>query len=922
MLSERAKSLWAKKRTVDGQPMWLPLVAHLVDASNVSRMLFNQWLSDQQRVFLTVDQDVDKTLKLVKFVGFIHDIGKATPAFQTKKSYVEDASLDADLIEKAVRTGFVGLDSTHLPSASKSPHAKAGEAILERLAGPDSIGAIVGGHHGRPLTRAPQRDIGDYTSNYWQAEKDPVVQQRWQDVQLELLNYGLEISGFKSVAELPMISQPQAVLLEGLLIMADWLSSSEALEDDPGQPLFPLISLDQGLDDLNLTARYQQAWTRWQRTDEWPTAPVPLASDPYKLRWGFSARPVQRKVAEMIDQAEDPGMVIIEAPMGMGKTEAALVAAEQLAYKGKETGLFFGLPTQATANAMFDRVDEWLRRLAADNGETYSIKLMHSKAEFNPNYLKVPVAEDVDGDASVVVNRWFSGKKSILDEFSIGTIDNLLQMDLKQKHLALKHLGLSKKVVIIDEVHAYDSFMDQHLFRTLEWLGTYHVPIVVLSATLPKATRNRLLEAYFHGKFGQKLSKGADLSGVSSDWQDSEAYPLVSMLDGRRLNQVSHFDGKTNQSQLSIHVERMSGDLTALGERVLDAIADGGVAGVIVNTIKRAQALADALAGKVPFIVLHSAFVAAQRAQLETELQNAIGKGSKRPAKLVVIGTQVLEQSLDIDFDILFTDIAPMDLLLQRAGRLHRHAIARPRALTGPRLVVTGIEGLGEFEEGSAAIYGQYLLMKTEALLPATLRLPDDISRLVQTTYDLQRDPPLPGIEEERTRFETKIAQKAQKAQAFQIAPPSRRRSRTLHGWLDNDQPGVDVSEQRAEAAVRDIDESLEVILLQHTKHGDALIDGRVVDSFQLDRMAKVIAQQTIRLPRVFTFNIDATIKALEQETARLYPGWQQNKWLRGALALPLDEELNGSLMDYQLHYSLKDGLRYWKEDQDGNETV
>jgi CRISPR-associated endonuclease/helicase Cas3 len=228
-------------------------------------------------------------------------------------------------------------------------------------------------------------------------------------------------------------------------------------------------------------------------------------------------------------------------------------------------------------------------------------------------------------------NRWFSGKKSILDEFSIGTIDNLLQMDLKQKHLALKHLGLSNKVVIIDEVHAYDSFMDQHLFRTLEWLGTYHVPIVVLSATLPKATRNRLLEAYFHGKFGQKLSKGADLSGVSSDWQDSEAYPLVSMLDGRRLNQVSHFDGKTNQSQLSIHVERMSGDLTALGERVLDAIADGGVAGVIVNTIKRAQALADALAGKVPFIVLHSAFVAAQRAQLETELPKCDRQGEQAP---------------------------------------------------------------------------------------------------------------------------------------------------------------------------------------------------------------------------------------------------------------------------------------------------
>lgn len=917
-LSIQPKTLWAKKRLVDGRGEWLPLIAHLVDTMNISRMLFNQWLSPEQRELLEAGSDQEEALKLIEFIGFVHDFGKATPAFQLKQSYDHSMTLDSELIEKLIWAGFKDLDLTSLASANKSPHAKAGEALLERFGVPESVGAIIGGHHGRPLSQPPYDDIKHFTSNYWQSDHDLQLQVNWQAVQKEILDYALDMVGYHSIEEIPEVAQPQAIILEGLLIMADWLASSEYLNDDPTQPLFPLISLEESLDDIDLEARYQAAWQRWQQSDEWLVDRVELQPDPYKKRWGFNARPVQRVVTQALDQNIDPGIVIIEAPMGMGKTELALLAAEQLAYKEKATGLFFGLPTQATANAMFNRVEDWVQGLARQADANYDIRLMHSKAEFNQQYQAIPVANQVGDDPRVVINQWFGGKKSILDEFSIGTIDNLLQMDLKQKHLALKHLGLSKKVVIIDEVHAYDAFMNQHLFRSLEWLGAYHVPVVVLSATLPVVKRNQLLASYFHGKYGKSLKKGADLSQVSSGWEDNQAYPLVSILDGQKLQQITTFPGKSDQSALAIQIEKMSSAEDELVTEVLETIKDGGVAGIIVNTITRAQRVAALFADQVQVMVLHSAFVAAQRTELESQLQALIGKNAKRPERLVVIGTQVLEQSLDIDFDVLFSDIAPMDLLLQRAGRLHRHSIQRPDKLRSPRLHVTGIEGENQYEAGSVAVYGQYLLMKTEALMPSTIKLPEDISRLVQKVYNLNHDPDIEGIQAAKTEFEKHIAIEEQKARAFQIAKPKYKGQQTLHGWLDNDMPGVDVNEIKAEAAVRDIQESVEVIILRRSGKDDYLLDGRQVNQENLNQYAKLIAQQTIRLPRVFSFKIDATIKALEKETATLYPQWQQNTWLRGALALPLDDDFNAELTGYGLHYSQQVGLSWWKEDIDG----
>lgn len=887
--------------------------------------LYNHWFTGGQKLVLLQSMTADQAQGLVKFLGFVHDIGKATPSFQTKPSYGNDFSIDSVLIEKLISAGFTRLNEMNLSSPNASPHAKAGEALLLNFGVPDSIAAIVGGHHGKPLDDSPKDDIENYTGNYWQTDSNSSLQRPWKQVQKELFSYGLAEAGFSTAQDIPTVNKPQAILLEGLLIMGDWLASSENLEGNQEQPLFPLVPVTESLGAIESEDRFHKAWQEWYINEGWTPENVGPIEDAYQDRWGFSPRPVQRTVTEAITQSTDLGMMIVEAPMGVGKTELALMSAEQLAYQSQRKGLFFALPTQATTNAMFDRVNKWLGYLVKKQQETLTIKLLHGKARFNQRYAQLPEAENVDNVdqpdeiATVAVNSWFSGKKSILEDFSVGTIDHLLLLALKQKHLALRHLGLSEKVVIIDEVHAYDAYMNEYLYRALEWLGAYHVPVILLSATLPKQKRNRLLEVYFRGKYGEKLTDGVDECQVSSNWRNSEDYPLVSMLDGKALKQITAFPGVTDQLPLRIQVERTSKSDEEIVQTIVHSIRDGGVVGVIVNTVKRAQKLAQLIPSDIKVEVFHSSFLVPDRAKREEKLQQQIGgKTRDRPHQLIVIGTQVLEQSLDIDFDVLYTDVAPMDLLLQRAGRLHRHDQQRPASFKQPRLVVMGIRGPGDYDDGSVAVYGQYLLMKTDHDLPPMIQLPDDISTLVQQVYDVSRDPDMEGIEGAKAKFDELVTREKQKAKTFQIEMPKINKIQTLHGWLKRNQAQVDTSEQRANAAVRDIKETLEVILLQHTDKGDFLIDGRKLE----DCSDKAIAEQVIRLPNSVSEPISPTIRALEIVTSKHYPAWQDSKWLKGSLAVTLDENLQGSVGHWQLEYSPSSGLSYRKEEKDGKADI
>ncbi|WP_267202588.1 CRISPR-associated endonuclease Cas3'' [Limosilactobacillus kribbianus] len=384
-LSVRAQSLWAKKENKEGQELWLPLIAHLIDTKNVINWLYQNWLDANQQRIIQQDLTDDEVESLVKFVGYFHDIGKATPAFQTKASYNGDHELDNVLMEKLLRTGFNRLNEFSPASRRKSPHALAGETIMEQAGLDPTVGAIIGAHHGKPVDEYFnfRRQYSTYRENYIQSDKDKKLEEPWENVQQELIEYGLNLVGYLDIHEVPKVTQAQAIILTGLLIMADWLASSEYLGNDHSIPLFPLIRLDQNFSDLNMRERYQNAIIQWDVSDHWTPRAVVNSAEHYQKRWGFKPRVVQKLMSESIGKILDPGMLIIEAPTGIGKSEIAMTAVEQLASRCGTTGLFMGLPTQATNNAMFSRIDKWVNSLAKEDNEKLAIKLMHSKAQFN-----------------------------------------------------------------------------------------------------------------------------------------------------------------------------------------------------------------------------------------------------------------------------------------------------------------------------------------------------------------------------------------------------------------------------------------------------------------------------------------------------------------------------------------------------------
>lgn len=351
-----------------------------------------------------------------------------------------------------------------------------------------------------------------------------------------------------------------------------------------------------------------------------------------------------------------------------------------------------------------------------------------------------------------------------------------------------------------------------------------------------------------------------------------------------------------------------------------------------MNTVKKAQKLAKLCRDFIgeDLSVLHSSFLANDRVDRENDLMKKIGKNAKRPESMVVIGTQVIEQSLDIDFDCLITDLAPMDLIFQRIGRLHRHEITRPSKYRLPKVYILGSSPTFNFDEGSKAVYGGYLLARTQNFLKSTLKLPNDISTLVQKVYhEIDGDMTLKGEEAKlynqyKKQHENKLKDKESRAKIFRISNPrgfgserkNGKKSYTIMGWLDN--AHANHSEAFGLAQVRDSAESIEVILVKEVEGGYSFINSEENIKFRIDEpsIAMKLASNTVRLPGVLTYpnRIDETIKELEKLNMAYLSEWQEESWLKGSLGIVLrDGKIN--LCGYELVYDELLGLMYEREE-------
>lgn len=914
-LSLKAKSLWAKLPR-NGDESYLPLFAHMADSAEMARLLWRFWVPSGTKEI--IENSVPRAEQIFVFLAAVHDIGKAIPAFQLARPLFSQA---CELARNQI-SGCGLICPTPLSDPSKIPHSLATYLILTTsLNVPRELAIIVGGHHGKPPSSADIENANSFPAN------TGIKDLAWTGVQKELFNYSLELSGVKDNS-FPVPNVATQSILSGLVIMTDWLASDENR--------FKYIEFGAGVSSS--AERAAAAWDDlmfplcWEPFDEDALARFNLYTERFD---GIEqTRPAQDVAMSAANDTREPGIFIIEAPMGEGKTEAALVAAEIFASKTGRAGLFFALPTQATSDGLFPRIKRWINRLGARD-ETHSITLAHGHARFNKDFVGIKYIsaniEPDDGTAneSLIVHEWFDGrKKSILADFVVGTVDHILMGSLKQRHLAMRHLGLANKVVVIDECHAYDAYMSSYLYKTLNWLGKYKTPVIILSATLPAGSRMKLVEAYRNMKFTSNDPPdpvfGNSVHTEPPPWAVSREYPLITYSDGTEIRQLN--------AELSRHIDvKISrlGESRNVGEVIADKFDDllsgGGCAGVIVNTVRRAQEIAKFLVERFSDDVvrlLHAQFIGPSRVAEERNLRDKLGRDAvERPSRLIVVGTQVMEQSLDVDFDVLFTDICPMDLLLQRIGRLHRHDRERPPKLKSAMCFVTGVAD-GEFESGSVIVYGKYHLMNTLHLLPDEIRIPVDIPNLVQNAYDecglnIDSDDYRKAKEEHKNL----LAEKERRARAFQIKSPGD--CTTLVGWLDTSVTD-DAKGHRAKANVRDGGDSVEVIVIQQCSNGKfyTLPSPDVCDEMEIphstpgDATASAVAECSLRLPAPFTnvYNIDKVISEIEENNIRVIPAaWQSSHYLKDELFLVLDETFSTELMGIRLTYSEKYGLRMEK---------
>lgn len=895
-LCAEAKLIVAKSDS-DDRGKWLPLHFHLLDTAGIMSRLINLWLPPAARQAMAEEMDTYTFCRVSTLLALIHDLGKATPAFQQKIAGCVDGMWE--------RMEQCDLVIPTLPNAKESPHPLAGEALLRRAGIPEGIASIVGAHHGRPVNLSVSFDTEQfelYKENY-EGTGEGLL---WRQVQSEYLNWALKRSDFSSPADLPALSVPAQMLLTGLLIMADWIAS--------GTRYFPLIAANGPIPPYDPT-RVETAWSRIKLPSCWiPEDGVPLDELCVK-RFDFEPNALQAQVMEIVANALQPGLLVIEAQMGCGKTEAALLAAELMSdsmHGQARGGIFFGLPTQATANGIFDRVKKWGNKQSKHAPAT--IRLAHGAADLNESYVGlmkqdgqvVCLDADAGDDSGLMVHEWFRGRKqALLSDFVVGTVDQLLMLALKQKHVMLRHLGLCGKVVIIDECHAYDAYMSQYLEAALQWLGAYHVPVILLSATLPCERRCALIDAYLNQK------------NKSAVWRTCRDYPLLTLTDGGDVHQRML---TVDALPLNVSIERLPDADGVLSLRLHEALDKGGCAGVIVNTVHRAQEIARALRESFPdftVLLLHAQYILPDRTEKENTLLKRVGKHSIRHERdrLIVVGTQVMEQSLDLDFDLLVTELCPMDLFLQRLGRLHRHRghdADRPCPLQEPRCLVLGT---GEaLSSGSVAVYGEYLLMRTRALLPKIVVLPDDIPGLVQDTYDENvLLPEMPeGYAEAQEKHRTAQGKHRNNANAFCLKLPEYTGIPELD-TLDNLLEAGLSTEEQGQQAVRDGDPSIEVLVLR--QNGDAFQTLAGVECFYADHVpdenaCREIARQRLRLPHVLCMPsiADRVIEELtaKRETVR---EWLQSPWMRGQLFLMLDADSSAELCGRHLRYDRDYGL-------------
>ncbi|UMP07060.1 CRISPR-associated helicase Cas3' [Amycolatopsis sp. EV170708-02-1] len=704
---------WGKSSELGGCH---PLICHSLDTAAVAQRLVDVMLGGVVRAHLAeIFPDPALSRSWVPLLCGLHDIGKYAPDFQALvyelavKRFEGLAIEDLDMVRKPAGMGrrvdapHGILTALHVRGMLESWGAAKGPALR--------VSEVLGGHHGHfPAGEAVRQARGERNAHggeKWAAWRTALV--------LDVIRLrGVPEPGLVEWRDLRM-SLPAAVGLAALTAVSDWVASDSsnfpALE--PGADLSVYAETCDTKADEAVARSGMSPWS-------------PPAQADFETLFRRAPRPVQQVVERVTSELAEPVLLVVEAPTGEGKSKAALQAATSMVRQLGVSGFYVAMPTQATSNQMLLEIQSMLHEL----GDETPVNLVHAGVK------PADVGRDA-GDDDVAARSWFTRKRSLLARLGCGTTDQVLKGAIRSGHVFVRLAALSNKVVVFDEVHAYDVYMSTLLERLLMWLGALGTPVILLSATLPAGRRHALIAAWQAGRRGWPPQQiPAALSTVS--------YPRVTVATETGVTEHSAGVSKLNKDR-RIHLSRVDDD--KIVNWLLDEASQDRCVAVVHNLVRRAIKTYDSLKKRIDelpeverqlLIAINGTLPAGQRRDVEQQLRDLFGEDGVRPQRAIVIGTQVLEQSLDLDFDTMLTDLAPIDALIQRAGRIHRHRRDQSR---GPlRLVITGVTDRQEgpqFPPYLRNVYAPIALMRTWALLRDRPHIdsPAEVSHLVDQVY-------------------------------------------------------------------------------------------------------------------------------------------------------------------------------------------
>lgn len=648
--------LWSKRHGLD-EPY--PLISHLLDTAASAMVLWDHWLRDGLRELIEADLGSDARAWVAAAAG-LHDLGKASPVFAGQLRAPSEPWHDAT--RSALKAAGFSLDvpaeqQDHLrrhesisAMALSGGRMKNGDAVAENWL---AIAAL--GHHGRFQVpeKSAFRAFEKSASGPWKSSRD------------RLRSSVMAAVGLDPGKEPPNGSTTAAVLISGLVVLADrtaseWHAVKRAQEEIRSGVL--------NIDDHISWVAHREAFFAHRITST-----LGVYQDFTDARGSVAGEYELRPLQESALAAGD-GLWIAMAPTGNGKTEAAL-----LRHSIRKERLIFALPTQATTNAMMKRVQSTYQ------GTGNVAELAHRLASIEDFYalsseFTTLDCHDEDGghgepDQGLIPSEFLRrGTARLLAPVSVSTIDQVLAGSLRTKWAHLRLLTIANAHVVIDEVHLLDQYQSALAEQLMIWWGATNTRVTLLSATLPRWQRDAFASAY------------------DTEWEPEDiSFPSHENVPGvpEKLHQDSYGITITTSrasDTVQAHVDWAEG---------LRATAPEARIGIVLNTVGRAQESARKLAsiGITP-IVLHSRMTAGHRRDAADRLLHEIGKHGNGTGT-VLVGTQAVEASLDIDLDAMSTDLAPSPSIIQRAGRVWRHEDSRragrlPVALELPLNIVRG----------------------------------------------------------------------------------------------------------------------------------------------------------------------------------------------------------------------------------------